>query len=172
MCANGSLNMNLELVKNFHAIVNTFWSDGGGRYLFGTGPDLAIRGDGSISPIHAYSTMDGFEFNPKPNTLLYTYFGEYYFGKNVIIDTAGKLAGYGYTGSSNGQNRSIQEITFGASQTFWKDAKWGALQFMAQYAWYNRYPWFVASGQPKDAHNSTVFLNLRYSLPGGAPNIK
>ncbi len=167
-----SVNMNFELAKNFHAIVNTFWSDGGGRYLFGGIPDLAIRPDGSISPIHAYSTLDGFEFNPAANTLLYTYFGETYGGKDVIVDSTGKPIGYGFTGSSNGNNRSIQELTFGSTQTLWRDAKWGALQLMFQYAWYNRYPWYVATGQPKDAHNSTIFLNLRYSLPGSAPSIK
>jgi hypothetical protein len=43
---------------------------------------------------------------------------------------------------------------------------------MAQYAYYNRDPWYVAANSPKDAHNSTVFLNLRYALPGTAPAVK
>jgi hypothetical protein len=31
----GSVNLNLEMFKNFHLIANSFWSDGGGPYLFG-----------------------------------------------------------------------------------------------------------------------------------------
>jgi hypothetical protein len=168
----GAINMNFEPVRNFHVLLNNFWSDGGGRYLFGNGPDLVIRADGSVSPIHAYSSLEGVELNAGPKTLIYAYYGQYYFGKNVIVDAAGKLAGYGYAGSPNSQNRSIQEPTFGFTQTFWRDPRWGALQFMLQYSWINRYPWVVLAGQPKDAHNSTVFINLRYALPGNAPAIK
>jgi hypothetical protein len=166
-----AVNMNFEIAKGLHPIINTFWSDGGGRYLFGTIPDLAIRPDGSISPIHAYSTVDGIEYAIN-NTQLFTYFGETYGGRDVIIDTTGKPVGYGFTGSANTNNRSIQEITLGGIQTLWKDAKWGALQFIYQYAWYNRAPWYVAVGSPKNAHNSTIFLDLRYTLPGSAPSWK
>ena len=45
-----SINANLELVKNFRVVTNNYWSDGGGRYLFGQAPDAIIRSDGSISP--------------------------------------------------------------------------------------------------------------------------
>ena len=167
-----SLNLNFAIGKNFHLMTNNFYGDGGGRYLFGTGPDLIVRGDGSLSPIHSYSTVSGFEVNAGANTLLYTYFGDAYFAKNVAIDGLGKLVGYGYTGSPNSQNRNIQEGTVGLIQTLWKNASYGALQFMAQYAYYNRDPWYVAANSPKSAHNSTVFLNLRYALPGSAPAIK
>ena len=169
-----ALNMNFALAKNFHLVTNNLYGDGAGRYLFGTGPDLIVRGDGSLSPIHDAATVSGFEVNPGPNTLLYAYYGDAYFGKNVAVDSAGKLVGYGCPGGlcSNAQNRNIQEGTFGLVQTFWKDAKYGGLSFMAQYAYYNRDPWYVAVNAPKDAHNSTVFLNLRYTLPGTAPPVK
>jgi hypothetical protein len=167
----GSVNMNFEIAKGIHPIINTYWSDGGGRYLFGTVPDLAIRPDGSISPIHAGAVLGGFEANFK-NTLLFAYFGEYYGGHDSIVDTNGKFVGYGFPGSAATNNRSIQEPTFGWIQTLWKDPKWGALQTIFQYSWINRYPWAVLAGQPKDAHNSTVFLDVRYTLPGSAPSWK
>ncbi len=167
----GSVNMNFEIAKGLHPIINTFWSDGGGRYLFGTIPDLAVRPDGSISPIHAYAGLAGFEYTVK-NTLLFGYFGEYYGGQDAIVDTNGKFVGYGFPGSANTNNRSIQEPTFGWIQTYWRDPKWGALQTIFQYSWLNRYPWAVLAGQPKDAHNSTIFLDLRYTLPGSAPSWK
>ena len=167
----GEANFNLELVKNFHLIVNTFLSDGGGRYLFGQAPDLIVRPDGSPSPVHSAATSDGFEWTSH-NTMLFAYYGGDYIGKDVTIDAANKNAfvGYGYKGSANSQNRTIQEGTFGINQTFWKNPNYGALSFIFQYSYLFRNPWYVASGAPRDAHNNLVFLDLRYTLPGQAPH--
>src|SRR6266849_10372892 len=38
----GAINLNLQLVKNFTLIANSFYSDGGGRYLGGLGPDVIV----------------------------------------------------------------------------------------------------------------------------------
>jgi hypothetical protein len=167
----GEANFNLEVVKNFHLIVNTFISDGGGRYLFGQAPDLIIQENGAPSPLHADSTVDGFEWTIH-NSLLFAYYGADYIGKDVAIDTANKDAfiGYGYPKSANSQNRTIQEGTFGINQTFWKNPNYGALSFIGQYSYLFRDPWYVAAGSPRNAHNSMVFLDLRYTLPGQAPH--
>jgi hypothetical protein len=167
----GSANVNFEIAKGFRVVSNNYWSDGGGRWIFGLAPDLIVRPDGSLSPVHAGSTVDGFELQAK-NTLFYAYYGGTFIRKNLAIDATGKPIGYGYTGSPNSQNRSIHEPTFGLTQTFWRDPKYGALQLMLQYSYVLRYPWFVATGTPKDAHASMVFLNLRYLLPGSAPHIE
>jgi hypothetical protein len=169
----GSFNGNFEIAKNFRLITNNYWSDGGGRYLFGQAPDLMVRSDGSISPIHAGGTIQGFETNAGKNTLLYAYWSGVYIGKDTGLDANGtSLIGYGYHGSANSQDRYIQEITFGFNQTIWKDAKWGAVNVMGQYAYIFREPWYVAANAPKSAHDNTVFLNLRYTLPGAAPAAK
>jgi hypothetical protein len=169
----GSVNINFELFKNFRVIANTYFSDGGGRYLFGQAPDFVVRGDGSPSLVHSYSTVPGFEYQPNPNTLLYTYYGGVYIGKNVIIDPAnGRPVGYGFTGSPNNQNRVSHEATFGFVQTFWKNPAYGALALMGQYAYLTRNPWYVAAGQPKSAHLNMVMMNLRYTLPGAPPAVK
>jgi hypothetical protein len=167
----GEANFNLELIKGFHLIVNTFASDGAGRYLFGQAPDLAITATGAPSPIHAYSTVDGFEYTTH-NTTLFAYYGGDYIGKDVIIDTTNKdaLVGYGYSKSANNQNKTIQEATFGFNQTFWKSPNYGALSFIFQYSYLFRDPWYVAAGAPRDAHNNLVFVDLRYTLPGQAPH--
>jgi hypothetical protein len=167
----GEANFNLELVKNFHLIVNTFLSDGGGRYLFGQSPDLIIRPNGTPSPVHADSTLEGFEYTLH-NTLLFAYYGGDYIGKDTAIDTTNKnaLIGYGYKGSANSQNRSIQEATFGFNQTFWKNPNYGALSFIGQYSYLLRDPWYVAAGAPRGTHNNLIFLDLRYTLPGQAPH--
>jgi uncharacterized coiled-coil protein SlyX len=171
--AGGSINANLEVVKNFRLITNNFWSDGGGRYIFGQAPDVVVRADGSLSPIHSGSTVNGFEAIVNKNTLLYAYYGGIYIGRDAVVDANGtSLVGYGYRGSANSQNRTVQEITFGFNQTLWKDAKYGALNFMGQYEYLSRNPWFVAAGAPKATHDNTIFMNLRYTLPGGAPAIE
>lgn len=164
----GSANVNFEIAHGFRVLSNNYWSDGGGRYIFGLAPDLVVRPDGSLSALHAWSTVDGAELQVK-KTLFYGYFGGTFIGKNAVVDTTGKYVGYGYPGSSNSQNKHIYEPTFGLTQTFWRDPKWGALQLMLQYSYLARYPWVVASGTPKDAHASMVFINLRYLLPGSAP---
>jgi hypothetical protein len=164
-------NLGLELFKGFRVLTNNFWSDGGGRYIFGQAPDLIARADGSPSLVHSHSMVSGVEYTNK-TTMIYAYYGGLYVGKNVAIDTNGKFVGYGYPGSPAGHNRSIQEPTFGFARTFWKDAKYGALTLMGQYSYVVRNPWSVADGQPEDAHLHMVFFNLRYALPGSVPGMK
>lgn len=169
----GSINLNFEVVKNLRVVSNNYYSDGGGRWIFGQAPDLIVRGDGSPSLIHSGSTVTGFEAQVTKNTLLYGYYGGVYVQRNTAIDPAnGKLVGYGYPGSPSGQNRVIHEGTFGFTRTFWRDPKYGALQLMGQYSYLLRRPWSVEIGQPSGAHSNMIFLNLRYLLPGSAPTIK
>jgi hypothetical protein len=167
----GEVNLNAELFPGFRFLSNNYWSDGGGRYIFGLAPDVIVRGDGSLSPVHAGSTIQGFEYTHK-NTLLYSYYGGVYIGKNVAIDPKTNApVGYGFTGSPNSHNRAMNEVTFGFNQTFWKDPKYGAINLMGQYSWLSRNPWFVAPGQPDDTHLSMLYFNLRYTLPGSAPTM-
>lgn len=171
--AGGSINANLELLPGLRLVTNNFWSDGEGRYLFGVVPDFIVRSDGSPSLIHAGSTVSGFEYGHK-NSQFYAYYGGIYAGRDTALDANGKtLIGYGYTGSGNGQNKTTQEGTFGWTQTWWRDAKYGAFQTMAQYAYFFRDPWYVAANAPggKNTHENVIWFNIRYLLPGQAPAI-
>jgi len=170
----GFVNLHVEPFKGFRILTNNFWSAGGGRYIFGQAPDLIAHADGSLSLVHSGSTVTGFEFTQK-KSMIYAYYGGIYIMRNTAID-AGKTTptlGYGYSGSGTGQNRAIQELTFGFNQTIWKDAKWGAVNFMGQYSYLVRDPWYVnyATGQPPNANNNMLFFNLRYTLPGSAPTM-
>jgi hypothetical protein len=168
----GAFNTILGLTDNFRLTSTNFWSDGGGRYLFGQAPDLVVRSDGSLSPVHSGGFTEGFEANVK-NTLLYGYWGGTYVGRDVALDTSGSPIGYGYHGASNAQNRMIQEVTVGFNQTLWKNPRYGALNFMGQYMYEIRAPWYYAGGVGgKDTQAQTVFFNLRYSLPGSMPSFK
>jgi len=167
----GSANANLEIAKGLRLLTNNYWSDGGGRWIFGLAPDLIVRPDGTLSPIHAGSTVDGFEYAIK-KSLIYGYYGGTFIRRNFAVDTSGAkpvFVGYGYPGSSNSQNRAIHEATFGWIQTFWKDPRYGALSLITQYSYVTRDPWALATGAPSDAHTHMVFLDLRYTLPGSAP---
>jgi hypothetical protein len=162
--------LNVAVLKNVRLISTNFFSDGDGRYLFGQAPDVIVRADGSLSAVHADGTIDGFEANIK-NTLLYAYYGGIYIGRNSAFDTNGTTRiGYGYTGAPNSENRSIQEITFGFNQTMWRNPRYGAVNVMGQYEYLVRNPWFVAAGTPKATHDSTIYFNIRYTLPGAMPN--
>lgn len=166
----GSVNFNLEVVKNFHAILNTFYSDGGGRYIFALGPQFIVRPDasGNLGPslVQSGSGIAGFEYQVTKPTMLYGYYGGAYFKRNTAIDPAtGKLIGFGYDGSPSSQNKSVQEGTFGIVQTFWKNPRYGALQLITQYSYLTRAPWFVKVGTPKNAHASMGYVDVRYVLP-------
>jgi hypothetical protein len=161
----GEVNANLEVTKGFRLIANTFFGSGNGRYVFGQAPDVIVRADGTISPVHTYSTVDGFEANAAKNTLIYGYYGGIYVKRDVAVDTNGKLVGYGFTGSPNSQNRVIQEGTFGVVQTLWKNQSYGSLSLISQYSYLTRNPWYVAMGSPKNGKTNMYWVDLRYTLP-------
>lgn len=179
------VNSNLELFKGFRLIENAFFSDGGGRYLFGSAPDFVVRSNGSLSLVRAASTVDGFEYQAKPNTQLAVYYGGIYVGQNTAYDPKAVstkaatsstpatplLVGWGYpqipgfAGPSATQNRTIQEITFDWTQTLWKNKNYGSLSLINQYSYVFRNPWYVPNGAPREAHSNMIWIDLRYTLP-------
>jgi len=103
----------------------------------------------------------------------YAYDGAIYIGRDALLDANGTTRiGYGYPGASNSQNRTVGEFTTGFLKTIWKDPKFGGITLMGQYMYLQRHPWVVASGTPSSAHDNTIYMNLRYTLPGGAPAVK
>ena len=165
-----SLNMNLEVVKSFRLFVTSFFSDGGGRYIFGSGPDAVLRPDGTLSLVHADSGVAGFEWQINSKTLIAAYYGADYFPRNFFLDTStgakpNTFVGFGGPGSSGAANRSIQEPTLDWVTTFWKNPQYGALQLMTQFSYLTRSPWVVPAGTPKNARSSMAWANIRYVLP-------
>ena len=162
--AGGEVNFNLELVKNFRLIGNSYYSSGGGRYIQGNGPDFIVRNNGSLSPIHSGSGIAGFEYQAKKE-LLFVYYGTAYFGRNFDEYAAGKYYGYGFPGSPTSNNREIQEYTFGYTHTFWKSATHGSIQLINQYSYLTRAPWASPAAGPANGHTNMIFNDLRYTLP-------
>ena len=162
----GSVNAVLEPVKNFRLIATTFYSSGGGRYIYGLAPDVVVRANGTLSPVHSGSGIGGIEIQATPKFLLYGYFSGVYIQKNWGYPASGTaLLGYGFPGSATSNNRTLLEGTAGFTYTFWKDPKYGALQLMNQYSYAYRVPWATPATAPFDAHANMVFTNLRYQLP-------
>ncbi len=180
----GSVNVNLELIKNLHVIGNSFYGCGGGRYIFGLGPDVIVTGDGHLSCVHSGSGIGGFEWQTTPKFMVYGYYGSAYYQRNFDFISAGSgstpngvpciaanppagfnCVGFGFPGSSNSANRAIQEGTIGFIPTLWTSPKYGKLQLITQYSYVTRAPWFIVAPSPKNAHTNLVYVDLRYALP-------
>jgi hypothetical protein len=164
--------VNIEVTKNFRLIANGFYSSGGGRYILGLGPDVIVRPDGKLSGVHAASGVTGFEFQVKPQILLFGYYGGAYFQRNTgySLDVTGKpvWVGFGAPATTTVElnaNRMVQEPTFGITRTFWKSPKYGSFLWINQYSYVTRAPWIVPSGSGKNAHLGVVYTDLRYVLP-------
>ena len=48
----GGVNVNFEVLKDFHLIGNSFYGDGVGRYIGGLGPDVIVKPNGTLSAVH------------------------------------------------------------------------------------------------------------------------
>jgi len=161
--------VNYEVFRNFRLIANGFYSNGGGRWIFGLGPDVIINADGKPSLVHSASTVSGFEYQASAKDLFNAYYGGAYIYRSAAVDLNGQLIGYGYTGSPSNHNRSLQQLTLGITHTFWRDPNYGALQIISQYSYLVRHPWYVAPAQPGAARLNFLYLSIRYVLPGAPP---
>jgi hypothetical protein len=169
----GGVNVNFEVVRSFHLIGNSFYGDGVGRYIGGLGPDVIVKPDGTLSAIHSGSGVGGFEWQTTPRLLLDGYYSGAYFFRNYDLTTkalgtpCGTLycVGFGFPGSANTNNRDYQEATVGFIPTIWSSPNYGKLQFISQFSYVVRSPWFVPAGSPKNAHIFITYVNLRYIIP-------
>jgi hypothetical protein len=167
----GSVNASLSVMPNFQLIGNAFTSKGGGRYIStGLGPDFIVNpvnsaGAFSISLVQSYAGMVGFEWDATPKDKIYGYYGLAHFGQQYDKLSNGTYVGYGYTGSSNSQNKQIDEYTIGYGHTLWKSPSYGDLKVLTQFSYLDRTPWYVGSGTPGKAHLGMAYFDLRYDLP-------
>jgi hypothetical protein len=177
----GSLNLNYEVIHNLRLVANTFYSYGGGRYIFGLGPDVIVKPDGTLSGVHAGSGVGGLEYQATPRYLFYSYYGGAYFQRNFGASPEAPAfscngirgfvcRGFGFPGSLNTANRAIQEGTFGVIPTLWSNENFGRLQIISQYSYVIRSPWSLLphagiGASPKNAHTNMIYLGLRYILP-------
>lgn len=168
--AGGSAACSLELVKGLTFIGTGFYSYGGGRYIDALGPDFVVTppdssGAYGLGLVKATSAILGLEYAVVPSDTASVYWSTAEYGQRYDKLSTGAYVGYGYPGSANTNNKSIDEFTLANTYTFWKNPSYGALQLIAQVSHLERTPWFVAAGQPSNANLNMVFLDLRYVLP-------
>lgn len=158
-----SVNANVEPIHNLHLIATTFFSEGGGRYIFGLAPDFVINRDGSMTLVGSRSFVAGFEGIIKRATL-FGYYGAAHIDQQVTVDSTGRAIGYGVPGNTVA-NRQVNEATAGVNYTFWREPRYGSLQWIGQYSYLGRTPWSVPSDAKSDARLHMVFISARYTLP-------
>lgn len=168
------MNTSLELLRGFRLIALGYWSDGGGRYLNGTGPGFVVLQTGSkqapftAALIHSGAGIGGFEWLPNRRTTISAYASAVYYQRRYGLDpgaTTATYVGYGFPGSANTNNRAIEELSLASISTLWQRPNLGALQMVTQSSYLRRAPWYVTAGAPKDAHLFMEYVNLRYVLP-------
>jgi hypothetical protein len=158
-------NFNVEVTKGVRWVLDGFAGDGAGRYIGGLAPDVIVRANGSISPIHSYSWVSGVEIAPNKATGLYAYYSGLYAQKNATLNSDSSCCvGFGFPGASTAADRLIEEATAGYSRVVWKYENLGSVQWGMQYALVWAYPWVAGNG-PNSAHANVVFSQLRYNLP-------
>jgi hypothetical protein len=165
---------NMELFKNFRLIGQGYWSDGGGRYIYGLGPDIVVRQATTTSPfvpspVKGESSILGFEWQAQPKMMIYGYYGGAEFVRDysyqpVATGTPTTFVGYGYPAAPSTQNRAIQEGTIGWTQDFFKSPNIGKFSLLTQASYLTRDPW-TAGANPRNAHLVEVYVDIRYTLP-------
>jgi hypothetical protein len=155
--------------------------NGIGRYGAANGPDVTLRPDGWIIPIHALHLMAALEFHPQPKLDLYLYGGNEYYGRAAYVnpDSPAHPAGYGSTLVTNtncnleviptdgiacgAQNKDVAEGTAGFWYRVYKGPA-GTFQLGTQYGYLHRTAWSGVGGAPQGGDN-LVMTSLRYCLP-------
>ncbi|HEY7334814.1 MAG TPA: hypothetical protein VH639_08015 [Bryobacteraceae bacterium] len=171
--AGGAFNVLFEPAPHLTLVTANYYNNGGGDYIFGEAPDLVIQATGAPSLLPSGSTVNGFEYEPVPKWKFWGYYGGTWIGRISTFDPGAlQPVGYGYVGSPDSQNRTIQEVTAGFHRIFWSNPNYGSFQFAGQYSWLVRHPWYVAPGRPNSANLNMVYLGFRYTLPGSLPEPK
>jgi TolA-binding protein len=174
--AAGSFNSNFEIFKNFKIFETAFYSVGGGREIGNTNvPDFVVTPAPNatsrlgLSPVHSDAGIVGLEYQTTPKFMVYGYYGYVYIARNFSLTGCGaggaSPCGYGFPGSSNSNNRSVEEPTIGFIPTFWRNPNYGALSLITQFSYLSRAPWFIAPNAPRNAHLGMAYIDLRYTLP-------
>jgi hypothetical protein len=165
-----SAGVSLGLTKELTFLGTGFYSYGGGRYIGGNAPDFVVEGPGtngaySIGLLKATSSLVGLEYAVAPVDTISAYWSTIGSGQRYGQQANGQYVGYGYPGSPNTNNKTLDEYTLANTYTFWRNPSYGALQVITQLSLVERTPWFAAAGAPSKAEDTMVFVDLRYVLP-------
>jgi hypothetical protein len=135
-----------------------------GRYIGGLVPDVTFTADSSIQPLGTTSWVAGVEQQVSSIVSLAGYYSGVNTDAGAHLDTDGSYIGYGFPGSSNSNNKRIEELTFTSSLLAFKMIDRGSAQINLQVSWLEREPWSRTTG-PVSASMFAFFAQVRYNLP-------
>jgi hypothetical protein len=144
------------------------YGQGVGRYGSSTIADITLRPDGTISPLHGFSSLGGIQLDPTSRLSLYFDYGGDYIGRDLTL-SGGKEVGYGAysadmsgcliepastaanpssdpttpgnaTNKCSGNNKDVQEFTAGYWFNFYNGPR-GRLRQGIQYSLMRRDLW-------------------------------
>ena len=143
------------------------WAAGSGlgRYIGGLVPDAAFGSDGSISLIDTTSWVAGVEQSVTSHVSLGGYFSGVTSDASSSTDRDGRAIGFGYPGSANSNNRTIQEVTATGAYQIVRTSDRGSAQFNTQLSWLTREPLSVPVNGLSSARTWMLFAQVRYNLP-------
>jgi hypothetical protein len=99
-----------------------------------------------------------------------TFFG-YGNGPGTSVNSGTGTCPAATNNASGNANRFMYEPSFGIIETMWRNPAYGDLKLITQYSYVSRAPWFTYAPTVANpnilptAHNSMVYIDLRYDLP-------
>jgi hypothetical protein len=161
----GGASVNARInAKNSRLIGQFAFGAGLGRYIGGLVPDVTFTADSSIRPLGTMSWIAGIEQQVSSVVSLAGYYSGVNTDEGAHTDADGRYIGYGYPGSSNANNKRIEELTFTTSLLAFRTTDRGSAQINAQLSWLEREPWSHTTGPPS-ASMFAFFAQVRYNLP-------
>jgi hypothetical protein len=166
------------------------YGDGTARLGATTLPDVTVRPDGALSPLHSFSGMAFVEGHATKRLDIYIYDGGDYAGRNIYYNPNGGEVGYGlYTSNDSGCNtqavpgtgtgtgtspgttgtcasatKDTQELTAGYWYNFYAGPH-GRLRQGFQYSYVQRYLWSGLGGANINTNDNVIETSLRYYMP-------
>jgi hypothetical protein len=164
--AGGGVNIDaaFRVTGTTRLLAQSAFGPGLGRYIGGLAPDVVFHKDGSISPVFTRSWVAGIEQRLTSRASLGGYYSGLISDSNYSQDVDGGYIGFGFPGSSNSNNRKIQELTGTFSTLTVTTESRGSAQIGIQASWLKREPWSRGSGPPA-ASEFAFFAQVRYNLP-------
>jgi hypothetical protein len=162
--AGASVNGSVLATRNTKVLGQFAFGPGLGRYIGGMVPDATFSADSSIHPLQTTSWVLGVEQKVNATVSMAGYYSGVDTSDSFARDTDGSFIGFGFPGSLNSNNKSIQELTLTASLLSFRSPNRGSAQVNVQYSWLERKP-FDAGRGPASAAMHMFFAQVRYNLP-------
>lgn len=158
------VNASVAATSGTRLIAQYAFGSGLGRYIGGLVPDVAFDASGDITPIPVTSWVAGVEQVLTPRISLAGYYSGVHADDTWVVDTDGRNIGFGFPGSSNAVNKTIDEVTATVSYLAVRTDNRGSAQVNFQTSWLRREPWSQGNG-PDSARAFLFFAQVRYNLP-------